>query len=109
MQQYILNFFYWWYFIKGEQILVAAVRRLIFLLENTETLPMARNLTVPLFQDNTGMGKMIALVIRSIWVWWGGMFSLVMAVPAFAKALGFLMLPIVAVVGILANLINLLV
>lgn len=107
MRGYIINFFYWWYLVRGQQVVLATLKRIHFLLESTDTLTMARNLTVPLFQDNTGTGKMFAIILRSIWVWWGGMFSLVMAIPTVVKTILFLLLPVLVAIGLVVNLANL--
>lgn len=108
MRGYLFNFFYWWYLVRGEQEVLSFTKRVIFLLEYTNTLTMARNLTVPLFQDNTGSGKAFAFILRGIWVWFGGMASLVMAIPNLFKMLFHFLLPIMCLFGISLNLLNLL-
>lgn len=107
MQGYIINFFYWWYLVRGEQVILATIKKIIFLLESTNTLTMARNLTVPLFQDNTGMGKLFAIILRSGWVWFGGMFALLLSIPVVVKALAFLLIPVLVIMGVFINIANL--
>lgn len=77
----------------GRQVL----GRVIFTLEYTNTLTMARNLTVPLFQDNSGVGKMLAILIRGTWVWFGGMFSALITLPLLALFLILIFLPLIVV------------
>lgn len=108
MRGYLFNFFYWWYLVRGEQEILSFTKRVVFLLESTNTLNMARNFSVPLFQDNTGSGKAFAFILRGIWVWFGGMASLVMAIPAFLKMILHFVLPLAAIIAIPLNFINLL-
>lgn len=81
MRDYIINFWVWWFLVKVPEWGRLVVGRIIFTLEYTNTLTMARNLTVPLFQDDSGMGKVLSFLIRGVWVWWGGMFTVVIAIP----------------------------
>lgn len=88
----------------GETLL----RRLVFVLQYTNTLVMAQNLTVPLFQDNTGVGKMLSFIIRAVWVWVGGMVSAVMAFPLVALWVVQVILPPLLVVMFIKGVINIL-
>lgn len=69
----------------------------MFHLERTNTLAMAQNLFVPLFQDNSGAGKFISLPIRLIWVWLGGMLTVFLALPMFVVCTVLFLLPILIV------------
>lgn len=80
-RDYVINFWVWWYFIKVPEWGELLLHRLVFILQYTNTLVMAQNLFTPLFQDDSGVGKMISFIIRSVWVWFGGMFSAVVAIP----------------------------
>jgi hypothetical protein len=104
VQNYILNFFYWWYAVKGQDMLLGCARKFAFYLESTNTLPMAKNLTVPLFQDNSGTGKFLAIVIRGIWVWWGGMLSVVMVFPRLLLTGLFFIWPLLVGVLLITNI-----
>jgi hypothetical protein len=84
----------------GMELLRSLQGRIIFLLEVTNTLPMAQNLTVPLYQDKSSGGKMLSFVIRSIWVWGGGLITFILAVPLIVAYLIYLALPIVSLVMI---------
>lgn len=108
MQNYLINYFYWWYFILGGRLVRTAIARAIFLLEITNTLPMAQNLTTPMFQDKSGIGKAISFIVRLIWVWFGGIFSLIMIVPIVLVTVAFfLLLPAITLL-IIRNLIDIL-
>jgi hypothetical protein len=89
----VLNFFLWWYTVLARQQAEALVKRFVFLLVYTNTLPMAQNLGKPLFQDNSDVGVAVGWIIRFIWIWLGGMFSLVLLVPFSLKFLGYVFLP----------------
>lgn len=109
MRVYLINFFVWWYAVKVQQTALLVAKRFMFVLESTNTLPMAKNLTVPLFQDQSSIGKMLAIVIRSVWVWWGGMLSVAIILPLVVWLLIILVLPIAVILQIIIGIINIIV
>lgn len=57
---------------------------------------MLRNINVPLFQDKSGVGKAVGMVIRVVWVWLGGAFTVIFLVPALVLLLIYILLPALA-------------
>lgn len=55
---------------------------------------MAQNLGKPLYQDDSGIGVMIGLVVRGLWVWMGGIASVVLIIPFTLVFLINLLLPL---------------
>jgi hypothetical protein len=108
MQQYLINFFVWWYAIKVRNAAKRAVQWFIFILEYTNTLTMARYLTVPLYQDMSRMGRLVGLVIRGTWVWFGGMLSVVLSLPLWIFLVIYAALPVIVIAEIVFGIINLL-
>jgi hypothetical protein len=58
---------------------------------------MARYLTVPMFQDDSGIGKVISFLVRGIWVWFGGMASVVIGLPFWILLLIYALLPLIII------------
>jgi hypothetical protein len=107
--EYFLNFWIWWYAVKSKQFLFKVIATITFLLEYSSTLPMARNLTVPLFQDSTGIGKLISFFIRGLWVWVGGIICVLIAIPLLAAVVVFAALPLVIIFQVVSGFIRILV
>lgn len=107
MTEFVVNFFVWWYAIRVREFFKRIYGWALFILEYTNTLPMAQNLFVPLFQDNTGIGRVIGFAIRITWVWFGGMASAVFILPLGIVLLVYALLPIIFIIEILLGVINL--
>lgn len=106
MRGYVLNFWVWWYAVFMVDFSRAVMRRIMFMLQYTNTLVMAQNLGTPLFQDNTGVGKMISWVVRIIWVWGGGMVSAAGAFPWIVAWAVLLVLPVVSLAMLILGVVN---
>jgi hypothetical protein len=106
IRDYFINFWVWWYFVKVPEWGEALLHRLMFVLQYTNTLVMAQNLTVPLFQDDSGVGKLLSFIIRGVWVWVGGMISAVMALPLILIWVAQAALPLVVIFIIIKGLLN---
>jgi len=107
MKEYLVNFFLWWYRSVVVHSFEAATSRLTYALYSTNTLPMAQNWLRPLFQDESRMGKALAVIIRSLWIWVGGIVSVVMALPSFVVFLLTLVLPLLAILQIIRGIFGL--
>lgn len=83
--------------------------KFVFLLQYTNTLTMAQNLNTPMFQDNSSVGKGISLVVRVLWVWFGGMLTVLLVVPFSLRTVLFLILPPATITLLAISVINLLV
>lgn len=68
---------------------------------------MATNLTVPLFQQQDSLSKMISLAVRGGWVWIGGMFSMIVIIPVVIYGIIVSVLPIVILFMLLYSVLNL--
>lgn len=82
------------------------LKRLIFLLQSTNTLPMARSMGLPLFQDNSTVGRILGFVIRGGWVWLGGMVTLVFVLPPLLLLVIKVILPPVIILQIVGGLVT---
>lgn len=103
MRTHIINFFVWWYLVKFKQLLFKAMQRTVFMLNYTNTLPMAQNLGKPLYRDRSLAGRFMGLLIRGSWTWLGGMLSLVLVIPRFLFTITFALLPVAAFVFFITN------
>lgn len=96
MQRYLVNFFVYWYTVEVPVAFTKMYEQLLLLLEATKTLPMATNLTKPLYQDDSPFGRNLGFVIRLLWVWVGGVGCFVMFIPVAAYYLVYALLPLIA-------------
>ena len=80
----------------------------VFILEYTNTLTMARYLTVPLYQDNSRIGRVVGFVIRGTWVWFGGMASVLISIPVWVFLIIYAALPIIVLAEILIGIVTVL-
>ncbi len=106
MKEYILNFFLWWYVIKVNQFARRVVGLSVYVLEYTNTLPMAQNFFVPLYQDESSAGRFISFIVRLVWVWFGGMISLVVILPLIAVLLVYVALPLLLIFQIVFGILR---
>jgi hypothetical protein len=106
MRLYVINFFVWWYRVQLPYFVRKFADWVAFNLEYTNTLPMARNWNVPLFQDTSGAGKFISIIIRSIWVWVGGMMVVILSLGPLVALAVYALLPLLVLVQLLLSLIG---
>jgi hypothetical protein len=59
---------------------------------------MARNLTKPLYQDNSDLGKSLGLFIRFWWAGIGTFISLILIIPRLLIAIIIAILPLIPIV-----------
>lgn len=76
-------------------------------MEFLNILPMLRNLFVPLYQDYTRLGRIIAFPIRSTWALVGLLLQIVIIPPILFMILVYLLMPIAPFYGIFSYLVNL--
>jgi hypothetical protein len=79
----------------------------VYTMELLNILPMLRNLFVPLYQDYTRLGRIIAFPIRSTWVLVGLLLQIVIIPPILFMILVYLLMPIAPFYGIFSYLVNL--
>ncbi len=105
--RYFLNFFLWWYFVEARIFLSKIIGFWIYTMELLNILPMLRNLFVPLYQDYTRLGRIIAFPIRFTWVLDGLVLQIVIIPPMVFIILVYLIMPIAPFYGIFSYLVNL--
>ncbi len=93
---HIQNFFTWWYIIVVREYFQEKVSgRFVYLLNSTNTIPMAKNFGVPLFRDTSSFGKAISIFIRFWWIGFGSITSLVYTIPNFILGIILFALPFI--------------
>ncbi|MFQ5493450.1 MAG: hypothetical protein ACE5DX_04795 [Candidatus Dojkabacteria bacterium] len=107
-KHYIINFWVWWYLVRGRHVLERIVGIWNFTLGYFNVVPMLRNLFVPLYQDYSNIGIVISIPIRLVWVIVGSAMQLLITAPLLIAYMIFLMLPLLPVYGLLNFAINLL-
>lgn len=93
LKNYIIDFWIWWYFIEGKRVLKKMVSDWSFVLAYLNLVPMLRNLFVPLFQDYSWEGKLVAVPFRLTWVLIGTIAMLVFTIIALIGFTAYLLLP----------------
>jgi hypothetical protein len=104
--KYFFNFWIWWYIVKAYDVARELFGRWSFVLNYLNIPAMATNLFVPLYQDNSVVGKFISFLIRSVWIIIGGSITLVFAVPLIAIYFVYLLLPIMPIFAVLGTFIK---
>ncbi|MBN1331585.1 hypothetical protein JW978_01725 [Candidatus Dojkabacteria bacterium] len=100
-QKYFLNFFVWWYLVKARDISTAFWRTWLFGFVSFRVWPMLSNLFVPLYQDNSWVGRLIGFPIRLVWGGVGLIIELMFLVVLTFIFFIYLALPIIPVLGII--------
>ncbi len=100
-KSYFLNFFIWWYKIKASDIVNLARRILIYAFIYLNIWPMLSHLFVPMFQDRSITGRLVAFPIRLIWGVGGLFVEIVLFVPVTVFVAFYFALPIFLLVAII--------
>ncbi len=101
MKEYTIGVAEWWYGIKVKEILNFVIFRITFLLVLTKTLPMIKSYTKPLYGDNSKMGRVIGVFIRTWWIILGSFTVAVLSIPYIALLIFAIVLPLLPIVFIL--------
>ena len=100
--------FYWWYAVMVKDFWRNyVVGRLVYNLNLTNTLPMAKHISDPLFQDDSGLGKSFGFIIRFLWIGVGSSISVVVTIPFLLYGVFLLILPFVPIIQLVRYLGNL--
>lgn len=98
--------FYWWAFILVKEYWQNyVIGRLIYNLNLTNTLPMARHISDPLFQDDSGLGKSVSFIIRFIWIGIGSFISIIVTIPFLLFGLFLVIFPFIPIIQFIRYLI----
>lgn len=101
MIKYFYNFWVWWYFAKAYDIATSLMNRWLFIYNYMNLPSMIENFIVPLYQDQSGVGKFISVIIRSVWIILGGVIMLLLTVPMIIIFGIYLLLPIMPLFAVL--------
>lgn len=101
MQEYLLNAIYWWFGIRVRKTWINTGIKYIFILLKTDTIPMAKNFTVPLYRDKSFGGRVISIFIRFWWIFIGNIISLFYIVPFVSWAIFVTTLPFLALIQVI--------
>jgi hypothetical protein len=94
LKNYLIDFWIWWYFIEGKKVLLKMVADWSFVLAYLNLAPMLTNLFVPLFQDSSWEGKLVAVPFRLTWVLVGGIAMLFYSLVVLLGFIAYLALPL---------------
>lgn len=78
----------------------------MFLLNLLNVPPMLKNLFQPLYQDNTRMGRIIALPIRLTWVFFGLLIELLLIPILGFVIFVYMLLPVIPIYGLVYYMLN---
>ncbi len=102
MKRYLIDPIYWYFLIFFKDFAQKNfLNQYVFFLNKSNTIPMARNLFIPLYQDQSSTGKSLAFIIRSIWIVYGSIVSTIRIIPNLLVAVFVLMLPFIGIFFIL--------
>lgn len=98
----LLLVFYWWYLSLVKDFWHDyVIGRLIYNLNLTNTLPMAKHISEPLFQDDSSIGKSVSFIIRFIWIGLGSFFSVIVTIPFLIFGIFLILLPFLPVIQLI--------
>ena len=100
-----INFFVWYYLVKGENLFRRVTDRFAFMMNKTNTISMVKNFNTPLYQDKSAFGKSLSMFIKFWWIGFGTIYSLLSTIPAFLLFIIFLILPLIPIFQLLNLLI----
>jgi hypothetical protein len=105
IKKYIINFWLWWYRIEVKEFGRNMLRLWMYMLGRFNVVPMATNLFTPLYQDYSAVGRMISLIIRSVWVVVGGSLQLIVTIPIVIIFVILVFLPLIPIYMIISFLV----
>jgi hypothetical protein len=94
-----VNFWIWWYVVKAYDFAQELFGYWAFMLNYLNLPVMASNMFVPLYQDTSTVGKFISFIIRSVWIFFGGIFMIIITIPLLAVYGLYLLLPVLPVLA----------
>lgn len=94
MKRYLFDPVYWYFAIFFRDFAQKNfINQFIFFLNKSKAIPMAKNLFVPIYRDESSMGKAIGFIIRFIWIGYGSVVSSVKIVPFLLVTVAVFLLP----------------
>ncbi|BCX13770.1 MAG: hypothetical protein KatS3mg085_302 [Candidatus Dojkabacteria bacterium] len=98
MLDIFLKPFYWWYAVIVRSYFIYLFLNYSFYLNKTDTIPMFKNIFVPLFGRKGITNRIISLFLRFWWVVFGFTFSTVLIIPMFLFGILLLILPFLPII-----------
>lgn len=77
LKKYTVNYFVWWYIVKGGETLLGLKRFWLYIFMRLNIGPMIVNIFRPLYQDPSITGRFIAFPIRISWVFFGSIIQVI--------------------------------
>jgi len=102
LKNYFINFWIWWYLINGRGILLKLTGEWGRALGQLNLIPMLKNMFMPLYQDTSWEGKLVAVPFRLVWSFFGSLIMLVYTLLLLAVYLIYLLMPLLPV-AVLVN------
>ena len=93
-KNYFFNFWIWWYLVKGRDILLRLTGAWSQMLALLNIVPMVKNLFVPLFQDTSWEGKLVAIPFRLVWAFFGSLIMVVYTAILLLALVFYLIMPL---------------
>lgn len=99
--RFLFEIINWWYSIVAFLIFKEKVIDIfIFSMNKTRALPFAKTFNVPLYQDTSGIGKSMSMIIKFWWISFGSIISIIKIIPGLILTFIVLLLPIIPIIGI---------
>jgi hypothetical protein len=106
MKRYLIDPIHWYFLVFFKDFAQEHfLNQYIFFLNKTNTIPMMKNLFVPIYQDQSSIGKAMGFIIRSIWITYGSIVSTIKIIPFLLVSVLVLVLPFLGILFILNTVI----
>lgn len=105
MNNYIINFFTWYYLIKVKNFAAKVGDDFMFSMNKSDTSNMIKFFKTPLYQDNSSFGKAISIFIRFWWIIFGTIYSAITVIPKVILLGILIILPFIPVLQLINILI----
>jgi len=97
-KKYVLNFLIWWYIVQGIDYLKSIWRFWLYMFMYLKIGPMLSNLFVPLYQDTSLTGRLIAFPIRLTWAGTGIVIETILLAVLLLLFAFYLLIPVLPVI-----------
>lgn len=105
----LLDFIYWWYAIFVKEFWLNKVfNKFIYNLNSTNTLSMAKNISAPLYQDNSSLGRSLGFILRFFWIAVGSSTSLIWIIPNLVIGIFLTFMPLIPIVQLFRFILSIL-
>ncbi len=105
-KKYFLNFFTWWYLIKGLELVKDTVRFCMYVFVYLNVWPMLSHLFTPMFQDKSITGRIVAFPIRLSWGGCGLILVSLVVIASLIMIITYFALPVLPILELVLFLVN---